>query len=481
VSPPPEQQQLRILFATPECAPLVKTGGLGDVSAALPAALLEAGVDVRMLLPGYPAVLASLGADPVVAARASVLGQDIRLLEGKLESGVPLYVLASDRLFNRGGGPYQADDGDDWDDNAVRFGVLSRTAALLGSLDSPLAWRPQVVHAHDWPAALAPLYLSFETGWRAASMITIHNLAFQGVFDWHQLGGLGIPESARGIDGVEFYGKASFLKGGLVAADAITTVSPTYAREIQTEEFGFGMDGLLRHRSRALHGVLNGIDTATWDPTRDPHLASNYGLLTLERKAANKRLIKQKLSLGGPDDAPLAAIVSRLSHQKGIDLVVNAAPALLARGLQIAVIGVGDRPLADALLALKRQHPGRVGVFIGFDEGLAHLLEAGADLFLMPSRFEPCGMNQMYSQRYGTPPVVTSTGGLADTVSAGTGFIMSSVTAEALVAAIDEAIAAYRDPKRWRKMQTAGMTRDFGWSASARAYAELYRRITPTS
>ena len=476
MSPSPKEK-LRVLFATPECAPLVKTGGLGDVSAALPPALAEAGVDVRMLLPGYRAVLAQAGPSPRVAGHARVLGHDVRFLEASLSSGVPLYVLDNPALFDRGGGPYQADDGEDWEDNAIRFGVLSRAAALLGSVDGPLPWRPQVVHVHDWPAALAPLYLSLEPGWRAGSLITIHNLAFQGLFDWPQFDLLEIPERLRGIEGVEFYGRASFLKGGLVCADAINTVSPTYAREIQGEELGFGLDGVLRHRGAVLSGVLNGIDTQLWDPQRDPHLASNYGLLTLDRKLANKRLLKKKMALTGEDSAPVAALISRLTQQKGIDLLLAAAPSMLARGVQLAIIGSGDKATADALLALQRQNPGRVGVFIGFDESLAHLAEAGADFFLMPSRFEPCGMNQMYSQRYGTPPIVNPTGGLADTVTPETGFVMSSATPEALVVAVDDAIAAYRDPKRWRRMQTAGMPRDFGWSRSAEEYVQLYEKI----
>jgi starch synthase len=350
--------------------------------------------------------------------------------------------------------------------------------ALLGSRHTPLEWRPHVVHVHDWPAALAPLYLALESGWRAGSLITVHNLAFQGVFDWHQVEPLEIPHHVRGIeDGIEFHGRASFLKGGLMYADAINTVSPTYAREIQTEALGFGLDGVLRHRAAVLHGVLNGIDTRLWDPQHDPHLAASYGLLTLERKRANKRLLKKRMGLAGGDDAPVAALISRLTDQKGIDLVVAAAPSLLARGVQLAVVGSGDRALSEALLALERQNPGQVGVFIGFDEPLAHVVEAGADFFLMPSRFEPCGMNQMYSQRYGTPPIVTPTGGLADTVTPQTGFVMTSVHADALVAAVDDAIAAYRDPKRWRAMQTAGMSRDFGWAQSARRYMEIYERI----
>ena len=479
MSPSPKKS-LRILFATPECAPLVKTGGLGDVSAALPPALLERGLDVRVLLPGYPAVLASL-AQPREVASASVLQRPFRLLEGALPSGVPLLVLDAPALFDRGGGPYQADDGEDWDDNALRFGVLSAAAALLGSAASPLDWRPDVVHCHDWPTGLAPLYLREARAPRAGSLVTVHNLAFQGLFDFAEVAPLGLPADALGTGGLEFYGRASFLKAGLVFADAINTVSPTYAREIQQEALGFGLQGVLRERSAVLHGVLNGIDTQAWDPLTDPHLAANYGVLTLERKVANKRLFKKRMGLAAGDDVPLAAIVSRLTHQKGIDLIAEAAPAMAAAGVQIAVVGTGDRALVERIQALHHRHPERVAAFIGFDESLAHLLEAGADFFLMPSRFEPCGMNQMYSQRYGTPPVVTATGGLADTVDENTGFVMEEATTSALLSAVGRAVDAYREPKRWRRLQTNGMARDFGWGPAARAYEDIYRQINATS
>ena len=472
----------KVLFATPECAPLAKTGGLGDVAAALPAALLAAGIDVRVLLPGYAAVLAACS-DAAELATLTSLGQPVRLLEWKLASGVPLLIIDCPALYVRGGGPYQADDGDDWSDNALRFGVLSQVAAILGSARSPIDWRPDVVHCNDWPAALAPAYLRFGPQPHAASLVTIHNLAFQGVFEMHELAGLELPAESFGIDGLEFYGKASFLKGGLVYADAINTVSPTYAREIQSPALGFGMDGVLRHRSDVLHGVLNGIDTALWDPQADPLIPSRYGALTLEKKLANKLALKQRLGLAGTSSMPLMAMVSRLSHQKGIDLVIEATQKLIAGGAQVAVVGTGDRALAERLLALQALHPGAMAAFMGFDEGLAHLVEAGADMFLMPSRFEPCGMNQMYSQRYGTPPIANATGGLVDTVidelqPRATGFLMRAASVEALLDSAGRAMTAYRVPQRWRVIQLAGMSRDFGWSASARQYIAIYEKIT---
>jgi starch synthase len=477
-----------VLFATPECAPLVKTGGLGDVSAALPAALHALGHDVRVLLPGYPAVRDAAAKAPELA-HFNVVGHKVRLLDSHLPSGVPLIVVDSPELFARSGGPYQQDDGTDWKDNALRFGVLSCVAAILGSDVSPLAWRPDVVHCNDWPTALAPLYLRFGTGARAASLITIHNLAFQGVFPYEDIEPLELPPESRGTAGVEFYGKASFLKGGLVYADVINTVSPTYAREIQTPELGFGLDGVLRHRARDLHGILNGIDTATWNPETDPWIPSRYGAATLEKKAANKRALKERLGLDGPDDLPLAGAVSRLAHQKGIDLIADAIPQIAALPAQVIVVGSGERALVEQLRAMQLRYPQHLATFIGFDEGVAHLVEAGADLFLMPSRFEPCGMNQMYSQRYGTPPVANATGGLVDTIvdesraspDTATGFLMREATVPALMEGVERAVDAYRAGARWTRLQRNGMAKDFGWDFAARAYAALYASIRSTS
>ncbi len=479
---------LKVLFATPECAPLVKTGGLGDVSAALPPALLAEGLDVRVLLPGYPQVLdATPGAKEL--ARFDVLGYRLRLLEARLPTGVPLLVLECASLFRRAGGPYQDDHGEDWKDNAVRFGVLGNAAAILGTRASPLDWRPDVVHCNDWPTAWAPLYLRFSPAPRAASVVTIHNLAFQGLFPYSDIEPLKIPAAARGTDGVEFYGKASFLKGGIVYADAVTTVSPTYAREIQTKALGFGLEDVLRPRRASLHGVLNGIDTDTWNPETDPHLAARYGARSLERKLENKRRLRERMAIAGGDDTPLLGTVSRITHQKGMDVLAEALPQLVALGAQVVVIGTGDRDMVARLKAQQAKDPANVGVFIGFDEAMAHLLEGGADAFLMPSRFEPCGMNQMYSQRYGTPPIASATGGLVDTIfDAGhgnlgdaTGFLIHEPTVPALLDGVRRALGAYRDGAQWRRLQANGMARDFGWGPAARAYVEIYRGIRSTS
>ncbi|HEX2200398.1 MAG TPA: glycogen synthase GlgA, partial [Burkholderiales bacterium] len=458
---------MRILFVTPECAPLTKTGGLGDVSAALPAALRAQGLDVRTLVPGYREMLSGA---PV--ATLEVLGLECRLLE----AGAML-VLDCPALYVRDGGPYQSHEGTDWDDNALRFGVLSKAAAMLGSAQSSFSWRPDVVHCQDWPAGLAAVYLHFEPQ-RAASIMTIHNLAFQGNFDAGLLARLALPPASFSLEGVEFHGRLSFLKGGIAYADAITTVSPSYAREIQGEALGCGLDGLLRRRREALTGILNGIDVDEWDPATDVRIAQRYDAHSLEAKAVNKAALQRRMGLRPEEDLPLIGTVSRFTHQKGSDLLAAAADEIAAMPAQLAVLGKGERAHEDALRALAARHPGRVAVQVGFDEDLAHAVEAGADLFLMPSRFEPCGLNQMYSQRYGTPPVAHATGGLVDTIVDGvTGFLFEPAEPSALIAAVRRALAAYRDAARWARIQRAGMSRHSSWSAAARRYADLYEQL----
>jgi starch synthase len=461
----------RVLFVAPECAPLTKTGGLGDVAGALPPALRETGVDARVLLPAYGALPGR------ELATLDLLGKKVRLLESNLPSGVPLYLLDCPDLYRRHGGPYQTAQGEDWPDNALRFGVLSRAAALLGGAASPLDWRPDVVHCNDWPTALAPVYLEREPD-AAASLMTVHNLAFQGLFEPSVLRALGLPQSDYSVEKLEFYGRLSFLKGGLVCADALTTVSPTYAGEIQSEALGCGLDGVLRERHADLSGIANGIDTTVWDPAGDALIARNYDAAAIDAKRINKRAVQERLGLAVDEEVPLLGMVGRLTHQKGIDLVLAAADDLVALPAQLAVLGKGDRDHEHALAALAARYPGTVAVANGFHEELAHLIEAGADVFLMPSRFEPCGLNQMYSQRYGTPPVAHATGGLIDTISDGeTGFLFDRPESGALLAAVRRALALRRDPGRWRAMQRAGMTRDFSWAEPARRYADLYLRL----
>jgi len=453
--------RMRVLHVSPECAPMTKTGGLGDVTQALPEALRAAGVDAMTLLPGYPAVLSHVGRAREVA-RLALLGFECRLLRED-----PFVVLDCARLYARDGGPYQMHDGRDWDDNALRFGVLSRAAALLAGARTPLDWRAQVLHCHDWPAGLAPVYLRDEPG-RAAAAMTIHNISFQGNYDAALLASLELPPSAFTLEGVEFHGRLSFLKGGIAYADAVTTVSPTYAREIQTPELGFGLDGLLHHRRASFAG----------SQANDARIAQRYDARSLTLKAANKAALQKRMGLEVDPRVPPLGVVTRLTHQKGIDLVAAASDELAAAPAQLAVLGKGERALEEAMAAIAARHPGRIAMQVAFDEDLAHAIEAGADIFLMPSRFEPCGLNQMYSQRYGTPPVVRATGGLADTVADGvTGFLFAEAEKAALIAGVRRALAAYADPARWRAMQRAAMERDFSWSAAARRYAALYQQL----
>jgi starch synthase len=461
---------MRVLFVTSECTPLTKTGGLGDVSAALPGALRAAGIDVRVLIPGYPPALRTPFTE---AGGLRALGFECRLLEGRLADGVPVYLLDSPRLYERDGGPYQTSAGEDWPDNAVRFGVLSRAAALIGQGLGPLAWRPDVVHCNDWPSALAPAY-----GLQAASLLTIHNLAFQGNFSPEVSSLLDLPHGVYTPERAEFYGRLSFLKAGIAFSDAITTVSATYAQEIRTDEFGCGMQGLLQRRKADLHGIVNGIDVREWDPANDLRIEQPYDAGSLELKRANKAALQRRLGLRADPAIPLLGIVGRLTHQKGIDLVASAADEIAALPAQLAILGKGEREHEIAIAACAARHPGSIAAAIGFNEDLAHAIEAGADVFLMPSRFEPCGLNQMYSQRYGTLPVARATGGLVDTILDGeTGFLFQRAESAALMAALRRALDAYATPARWREMQRAAMARDFSWAEAARQYAGLYRRL----
>ena len=477
-------EPLRVLFVTPEIAPWVKAGGLGDVAQALPAALAQAGVDARVLVPAYRPLKSAFAQARRVCAFAAPGGAladaGLRLTD---DPGVPLYLLECDAYFDRPGGPYQSPENQDWADNHLRFGLLSRIASLAGTRGFD-GWRPDLIHCNDWQGGLAPAYLARESGAHAASVMTVHNLAYQGLFAPELLPALGLPPALQASETLELWGRISFLKAGLRYADGLTTVSPTYAREIQGAELGFALEGLLRERNDVLTGILNGIDTRTWDPARDAFLAERYDASSLERKRANAQALRSELGLAARAAAPLVGMIARLVEQKGADLVIQIAPELLRAGAQLAVLGQGEARFENALRALAAQHPGAVAARIGFDEGLAHRIEAGADLFLMPSRFEPCGLNQLYSMRYGTPPVVRRTGGLADSVrdpdeappDEACGFVFDAPDADALLAALRRALAAFRDPAAWRRLQTNGMHADFSWTASAAAYLEVYRR-----
>jgi starch synthase len=475
---------MKILFATSEVAPWVKTGGLGDVAAALPQALRAVGEDLRVLVPAYPALRKAFPAARELAALPALAPAlpPCRLL-GADAAGLPLILLDCPSLFERPGNPYLDAQGQDWSDNGLRFGLLSRVAAVLGQDNSPLPWRADLVHAHDWQTALAAAFLHYEGG--AASLVTIHNIAFQGCFPKSLASELGLPDHAWRFDGVEYHGQLSFLKAGLQLADRISTVSPTYAREIQGEALGYGLAPLLRHRADALSGILNGIDTTLWNPARDPAIAFAYNAGRLGAKRGNRTVLQESLGLTVCDDRPLFGVISRLTHQKGLDLLLALGEGLAHLPAQLVVLGSGERELEAGFSALAAAHPGQVAVTIGFDEGLAHRIEAGADAFLMPSRFEPCGLNQMYSLAYGTPPVVRATGGLADTVvdlgpeslAAGqaNGFVLHDATPHALWLTLERVVAAWRDRRTWHRLQQNGMRRDWSWKPAARDYQRLYR------
>ncbi len=476
---------MKILFVSSEIHPLIKTGGLADVSGALPAALQALGQDVRVLIPGYNQVLDKLENKRVVASFAVFPGQpEVRLLSAKMpDTAVPVYVLDAPQYYCRVAGPYQYELGGDWPDNAMRFGMLSKVAALLGSEDSPAGWQADIVHCNDWQTGLAPAYLQLMPSVHAKSVMTVHNIAFQGNFDRDWLEPLNLPQSCFDMHGVEFHGYLSFLKAGLHYADRIVTVSPTYAHEIQTTEMGYGMQGLLTVRNGDVSGILNGIDESEWNPATDRHLTARYDSSDLAPKAEGKRALQQRLGLEPNESAPVLGVVSRLTYQKGLDMLLECLPKLLDGGAQLVVLGSGEVDLERRYQQLAMRYPGRVSVTVRFDEPLSHQVMAGADIFLMPSRFEPCGLNQMYGMRYGTPPVVRRTGGLADSVSdagmpGGTGFIFDEPTPAALYRAVAVAIDSYRGKKTFRSIQLNGMGRDVGWGSSAQRYIDLYRTLS---
>ena len=479
--------ELKVLFATSEVAPLIKTGGLADVSGALPAALRAIGVDVRVLVPGYNQVIEQLAQRQTVAALDDLPGFPMaRLLSGTMANGVPLLVLDCPLLYQREGGPYQTAHGQDWADNAMRFGLLSKVAAVLGSDASPLAWHPDLVHCNDWQTGLTPAYLHFAPG-AVPSVIAIHNLAFQGNFPPETVQQLHLPASSYGIDGVEFYGNMSFLKAGLFYADHITTVSPNYAAEIQQEPLGFGMQGLLTARHESLTGILNGIDTDEWNTATDPYLAKPYSSANMTGKTANKKALQSKMGLSIDPDVPLLGVVSRFTEQKGLDLLLEIAPLLSELPVQLVMLGSGDHGMQKAARDLAHRYPGKIAVHIGFSEELSHQIEAGADMFVMPSRFEPCGLNQLYSQHYGTPPIVHATGGLADSVvdytaetlqdGSASGFVFIGMTAENLYATIQRAVGLYHDRLKWKTLCSNCMAKDFSWETSATAYRAVYLKV----
>lgn len=480
---------LKILSVASEAVPLIKTGGLADVVGALPAALEPHDVAMTTLLPGYPAVLKAVGKAKALHTWDSLFGEPARLVSGKLH-GHPLVVLDAPGFFARGGNPYGDANGKDWPDNWRRFAALARAAATLaggGGVGSGVRGRKfDLLHAHDWQAAMAPAFLRYD-GARTPSVLTIHNMAFQGWFDRSVFSGLGLPKEAWSVEGVEYHGGVGFLKAGLASADAVTTVSPSYAAEIRTAEFGMGLEGLIAARGDRVRGILNGIDSAEWNPATDKAIASNFAGKAISRREANKPALEAEFGLA-PGDGPLFIVVSRLTWQKGMDVLLEAIDHLVGNGGRLALLGSGDKALEDGFRAAAAKHPGHVGVQIGYDEALSHRMQAGGDAILIPSRFEPCGLTQLYGLAYGCMPVVARTGGLADTVvdanvaglAAGvaTGVQFTGVTYQTLATAISRTIAIYRQGDAWREIQRNGMRADFSWSRSGRAYADLYRELT---
>ena len=472
----------RILFATSEAAPLIKTGGLADVSSSLPAALKALGHQVRIILPAYPAALAGAGRLTRLG-ELKIMGQTVTLLEGKMpDSRVKVWLVDAPAAFQREGGPYVNEEGNDWPDNAERFTLFCRVIVEVAMNRAGLDWQAEVVHGNDWQTGLAIALLDREAA-RPATVFSIHNLAYQGWFPEASFRSLQLPAELWSMHSMESYGQWVMIKGGLAHADRLVTVSPTYAHEITTPELGNGMDGLLRYRQDRLTGILNGIDMHTWDPSHDRLIAASYDIDEMHGKTVNKAALQRHFSL--PEiDVPLLGLVSRLVEQKGIDLVLEALPRLMGVPVQLVILGSGNKHYEQACIELSHRFPHQVGVTIGYDEALAHLIEAGSDLFLMPSRFEPCGLNQLYSLRYGTPPIVHKTGGLADTVvhtwgetlanGTANGFVFEHASPNGLEWAIGEALGCMRREDCWQRVRHNGMSKDVSWQHSAQAYLALY-------
>ncbi len=487
LSAAPERQTLRILMASSEAHPLIKTGGLADVAASLPAALRQLGHDARLILPAYPCAARQLR-EPRSLCELRVTGSQasVRIIEGRHpDHDLPVYLVDAPDYFSREGNPYTDLSGRDWGDNAERFLLFCRVIALIAQGLPMIGWRPDVLHANDWQTGLAPALMS-DRPTPTASIFTIHNLAYQGLFDRATFDRIGLPPALWSLSGLEFHQRLSFIKGGIVFSDRVNTVSPTYANEIRTPRFGCGLDGLLRQVGSHFSGILNGIDYQAWNPAADPLILQPYDRDSFGLKTENKLDVQREFGLPRSEDSFVLGYIGRLVEQKGVDLILAMLPELLRDPrIQIVMAAAGERQIEQALLDIAASHPRQVGVFIGYDEARAHRIEAGCDSFLMPSRFEPCGLNQIYSLRYGTPPIVHRTGGLADTVvqttpdtlanGTATGFLFDEPQPQALLHAIHQALRLYRDnPEGWRRLATTGMSQDLSWEASARQYLALY-------
>ncbi|MBS0481920.1 MAG: glycogen synthase GlgA [Proteobacteria bacterium] len=482
---------LKVLSVASEAVPLVKTGGLADVAGALPTAVAPHGISMTTMLPGYPAVRQKLKRARTVHAWDDLLGEPARLLATRIGDH-PLLVLDAPAFFDRPGGPYADPHGTDWDDNWRRFAAFGRAAAdVAGGAVTGKGAQFDLIHAHDWQAGLTLAYNRFAP-WAEISLpsvMTIHNMAFQGYFDARIFRSLGLPRSAWAIDGVETYGGVGFLKAGLQAADVVTTVSPSYAIEIRRPEFGMGLEGLIAARGDNVIGILNGIDSHEWNPGHDPALARPFSARKLSARRANKRALEAEFGLER-GDGPLFIVVSRLTWQKGMDVLPEVADHLVGLGGRLALLGSGDPAIERELHKAAARHPGRIGIRIGYDEALSHRMQGGGDAILVPSRFEPCGLTQLYGLAYGCVPVVARTGGLADTVidantaalaqGVATGIQFTGVSYDTLAGAISRAVALYRVPALWQQIQKSAMASDFSWAVSGKAYADLYRRLTGT-
>ena len=477
---------MNLLFVSSEAYPLVKTGGLADVAGALPAALTRAGIDVRLLLPAYPEALDAIKRKDKRLDLGDPLGTGpTTLIPARMpDSGVPLWLIDCPDLYGRDGGPYLDSDGVDWPDNHLRFALLARVAAMIAIGGGLIGWRPDVVHANDWQAGLIPAYLNQWLAQRPATVFTIHNLHYQGLFEAEVLPRIGLGAESFAIDGVEYHGLVSFMKAGLQYADRITTVSPTYAREIQSEAFGGGLHGVLRDRAEDLTGILNGADYDIWNPATDPALPAHYSARDFTGKEACKAALQAEVGLEVDPRAPLIGMVSRFSEQKGLDLMLDVIEGLQPEGAQLIVVGTGDPVLERAFAQAAQVRPGRVAAHIGYSEDLAHRVQAGCDILAVPSRFEPCGLTQIYALRYGTLPLVRRTGGLADTVidvsdpKRGTGFLFEQPTADAVLAALRRAMDLYRRQKDWNAVRRRAMNQDYGWDKAAVRYLELYESLS---
>lgn len=475
---------MQVLSVTPEIFPLIKTGGLADVTGALPIALAGKGVAMRTLVPGYPVVMEAFAKKKPVYQYPLLQGGKASIHAVKI-GDLDLFILDAPHLFDRQGGPYGTASGADWPDNWRRFAALSQVGGdIAGGAIS--GYQPDIVHAHDWQSAMTLAYMRYGKAVGVPSLITVHNLAFQGQFGAGIFGELGLPGVAMQLDGVEYYGGVGFLKAGLQAAWAITTVSPTYAQEIRSPEFGMGLDGLINMRASDLYGIVNGIDVDIWNPQTDKHLVANYSADTLAARAKNRKAVEERFVLEA-DGSPIVCVVSRLTWQKGMDILAAVVDGIVAAGARLAILGSGDAGLEGTLLAAAARHRGRVGVVVGYDEGLSHVMQGGCDAIVIPSRFEPCGLTQLYGLRYGCVPVVARTGGLADTIidaneaalSAGvaTGFQFAPNNGGAMLHAIQRLVEQHARPAVWASIQRQGMKADVSWDKSAEKYVELYRLL----